>query len=148
MSRNIISHAIRNGFLGALALLAAACGGSDSGMSSGGGGGTQVTPGNCQDCGTALLTMTDAPGDFLSYTVDITSLQLKKADGTQVQTLPASSRIDFAQLVDLDEVISAGQIPPGEYVAATLGVDYSSASIVVEDSSGASTTVAPVDANG
>jgi len=148
MSRNIISHAIRNGFLGALALLAAACGGSDSGMSSGGGGGTQVTPGNCQDCGTALLTMTDAPGDFLSYTVDITSVQLKKADGTQVQTLPASSRIDFAQLVDLDEVISAGQIPPGEYVAATLGVDYSSASIVVEDSSGASTTVAPVDANG
>jgi len=147
MSRNKISNRIRNGLMAVLAALAAACGGGDGDMSSG--GGAPVTANSCgQDCGTALLTITDAAGDFLSYTVDVTSVQLKKADGTMVQALPASSRIDFAQLVDLDEVISAGQIPPGEYIAATLGVDYSSASIMVEDSTGAAVAVSAVDAAG
>ena len=145
MSRNTVVR-IRHGLLAVLAALAAACGGGDGGMS--GNSAPPAGASSCQDCGTALMTITDAPGDFLSYAVDITSVQLRKADGTQVQTLPATARIDFAQLVDLDEVISAGQIPPGEYVAATLGVDYSSASIVVEDSTGTAVNVSAVDAGG
>lgn len=87
-------------------------------------------------------------GDFLSYTIDVTSLQLKKANGATVQTLPVTSRIDFAQLVDLDEVLSAGQIPAGNYVSATLNVDYSNASIVVDNGAGTGVTVAPVNASG
>jgi hypothetical protein len=115
----------------------------------GGGGGPVGGNDACSGgCGTALLTITDAPGDFLSYTIDVTSLQLKKANGATVQTLPVTSRIDFAQLVDLDEVLSAGQIPAGNYISATLNVDYSNASIVVDDGTGTGVTVAPVNASG
>ncbi len=126
----------------ALGALVAACGGD----------GTQSAApqpsGGCDNCGTALVTMTDAPGDFISYTIDVSSLQLQKADGTLVQTLPATARIDFAQLVDLSEVLSAGQIPAGEYVAATLRADFTNADIVVENDSGTGVDVTAVDAAG
>jgi hypothetical protein len=128
--------------LSSLLALMAACGaGGDAGSGA-------VAPAACTDCGTALLSITDAPGDFLSYTVDVTSLQLRKANGALVQTLPVSTRIDFTELVDLNEVLSAGQIPAGEYVAAQLRVDYSSAQILVEDELGGSVPVTPVNANG
>lgn len=140
-----IPGTVRHWLIAGMAALAAACGAGD-GADLGGG----PTPNGCSDstCGTALLTVTDAPGDFQSYTIDVTSLQLKKANGTMVETLPATTRIDFAQLVELDEVLSAGQIPEGEYVAATLSVDYTDADIVVEDTAGAGVAVSPVDANG
>src|SRR2546426_381667 len=85
-------------------LLLAACGG---GMSSGG----MPGPTSCgsSSCGGAMVTMTDAKGDFLSYTVNLTSLQLQTAAGASVETMPAVTKVDFAQLVDLTEVISAGQ---------------------------------------
>jgi hypothetical protein len=92
--------------------------------------------------------MTDAQGDFLRYSVDVTSLMLKKANGTLVQTLPHTSRIDFAQLVDLAEVLSAAQVPAGDYVAATLGVDFANADIVVDDGTDMGVQVSPVDADG
>src|SRR5688572_19826715 len=125
-----------------LALLAAACGGDESALGAG------PQPNACADCGTALLTVTDAPGDFRSYAVDVTSLELVKLDGTVVETLPATTRIDFAELVDLGEVLSARQIPAGTYVAAKLRVDYGDAEIVVEDATGGSIEVNPVNAQG
>jgi hypothetical protein len=133
---------LRHALLGLAAALLAACGGGGANMSG------NPQPSACSDCGTALLTMTDAAGDFMSYTVDVTSLQLKKANGAVVETLPATSRIDFAQLVDLSEVLSAGQVPTGEYVAATLNVDFSNADIVVDDGTGTGVQLNPVDASG
>lgn len=122
------------------AVLAVSCGGESDMAGS--------RPRDCTDCGTALLTITDAPGDFQSYTVDVTSLALVKANGTVVETLPATTRIDFAELVDLGEVLAARQIPAGVYTAATLRVDYTNAQIVVEDAAGGSVEVSPVDALG
>lgn len=141
-----IQRTLRGAALSLVAAVIGACGGAATTPMGGGpvGAGDACSGG----CGTALLTITDAPGDFLSYTVDITSLQLKRANGTLVQALPVSSRIDFAQLVDLDEVLSAGQIPAGEYVSATLNVDFSNASIVVDDGTGAGVAVSPVNAAG
>ena len=55
---------------------------------------------SCGDCGTTYVTVTDADGDFLSYTVDVVSLKLQRASGATVETLPATTRIDFAQYVD------------------------------------------------
>ena len=92
--------------------------------------------------------MQDAAGDFLNYTVDVVSLKLRKASGAVVETLPATARVDFAQLVDLSEVISAGQIPAGDYVAATLTLNYSNASINADDGNGGSLVLAAQDANG
>ena len=48
--------------------------------------------------GVAMVTLTDAPGDFLSYQLAVVSLKLTRADGTAVEILPAPSKVEFAQL--------------------------------------------------
>ncbi len=134
-----------------LALLGA-CGGGMNGMA--GNGSTGAMPGtpssgcSASSCGSAMVTLTDAKGDFLSYIVTLTSLQLQTANGTSVETLPMSTQVDFAQLVDLTEVISAGQIPASNYVSATLTLDYTNASITADDGTGQGVALKPVDANG
>src|SRR6266699_1506792 len=97
------------------------------------------------DEGVVAIGLTDARGDFLTYTVDVTSLTLAKADGTFVQTLPQRTRIDFAQIVDLTEFMTAATIPADTYVSATLNVDYTNADIRVDDGTG--TPVAVPSAN-
>ena len=94
------------------------------------------------------MTITDAAGDFLAYQVNLVSLQLKKSDGTLVETLPATTTLDLTQLVDLTEILSARQIPPGDYVAAQVTVDFTNASIMVDDGTGNGVALKPVDASG
>jgi Domain of unknown function (DUF4382) len=100
------------------------------------GGGMSSNSDNGATTGTVNIGMTDAAGDFLSYTVNVTSLTLTRADGTVVQTLPQTTRIDFAQLVDLSEFVTAASIPSGNYVSATMLLDYTNADIEVDDGSG------------
>ena len=88
------------------------------------------------EMGVVDVALTDAAGDFLSYTVDVTSLTLTRADATVVQTLPQKTRIDFAQLVDLTEFVTGATIPAGNYVSATMRLDYSNADIEVDDGNG------------
>jgi uncharacterized protein DUF4382 len=136
MTFNIMSEAARIlrrtvQVLGAPALLLAlaACGGGSS-M----GGNSMVGPQGCSapSCGTAMITLTDAPGDFTSYTVDITSLTLVKESGAVVETLPVTTHVDLTKLVNLSELLSASTVPEGEYVAATMTVDFTHASVFVE----------------
>ncbi len=114
--------------LAAAALALTACGG--------GGGSTPppVASPNCtaQTCGTLLVGLTDADGDFLSYSVDVVALTLRKADGTVVQALPVRQRVDFAEIVDLTELVTAATIPNGVYVRAGITLDYSNAEVSVE----------------
>lgn len=103
------------------------------------------------DMGVAGIAVTDAAGDFVSYAVDVASLTLTKADGTVVETLPQKTRIDFAQLVDLSEFVTGVTIPAGNYVSATMQLDYTSADIEVDDGNGNPLKVAAaniVDAGG
>src|SRR5882672_5319176 len=86
--------------------------------------------------GVVAIGLTDAPGDFLTYTVDVTSLTLTKSDSTVVQTLPQRTRVDFARSVDLTEFVTGATIPAGTYVSATLNVDYTNADIRVDDGTG------------
>ena len=90
-------------------------------------------PDTAGECGTLIIGLTDADGDFLSYTIDVLSLILEKADGTIIEVLPNTTRIDFAQYVDLTEFISVATVPPGVYVAGTIRLDYTNAEIIVED---------------
>jgi hypothetical protein len=90
-------------------------------------------PSTAAECGTIYVGLTDADGDFLSYSVNVVSLQLQKADGTLVETLPNNTRIDFAQYVELTEFVSAATVPPGTYVAGNITLDYSDAEIMVEE---------------
>jgi hypothetical protein len=95
--------------------------------------------------GVVAIGLTDAQGDFLTYTVDVTSLTLAKADGTVVQTLPRRTRIDFAQIVDLTEFVTGATIPAGTYVSATLNLDYNNADIQVDGGNGAPVAVLPAN---
>ena len=119
------------------ALLVNACGG--------GGAPTSMNP---APTGTAMVTLTDMPGDFLSYMVNIVSLKLTRSDGTTVETVPVTTSVDFAQLVNLSEVVSAQQVPAGEYSGVALTLDYGSATIVIDNGAGGITVPAGNISNG
>jgi hypothetical protein len=103
----------------------------------------------CDDssCGTLMLGITDADGDFLSYRVDVESLTLRRANGIEVQALPVATRVDFAELVDLTEFVTAATVPNGVYVEGTLRLDYSNAEVTVE-AGGEPRAATVVDSNG
>src|SRR5579863_3064196 len=125
---------IRRGLWLAAVWVLAACGGSGGGMSTmSPSSPAQSTPQACSNCGMAVVSMTDAPGDFISYMVNVVSLKLTRADGTVVETVPLTTQVDFAQLVNLSEIISADQIPAGDYVSAAMTLDFASATIVVDN---------------
>ena len=84
------------------------------------------------ECGTLILGLTDADGDFDSYSVDVVSIQLEMANGRIVETLPTSTRIDFTDYVDLTEFVTAATVPPGVYVAGSITLDYTDAEVFVE----------------
>lgn len=89
-------------------------------------------PATADECGTVLVALTDADGDFLNYTVDVVSLTLETANGRVVETLPRSTRINFTDYVDLTELVSAASVPPATYVSGSITLDYSDADVVVE----------------
>ena len=129
------------------ALIVTACGGGGGGMANNPPAGNNPPPASCTDCGTVHIGLTDADGDFLSYTVDAVSLKLKRENGTVVETLPATTRIDFAQYVDLTEFFTAATVPNGAYTAATLRLDFTNADISVEKN-GAPVAARAVDSAG
>ncbi len=121
-----------------LALALSGCGG-------GGGSGT----GDVSDSGEVVIALTDAEGDFASYTVDVLSLTLTKANGAVMETLPLSTRVDFARYTNLTEFLTAATVPSGIYVKGTMVLDYSAADIWVEDAGGEAVKVdSIVDSNG
>jgi hypothetical protein len=138
------------GLVACLALALAACGGGGGSTAAiGSSGGGTPAPSGCDasSCGTAYIGVMDADGDFDSYTVDVVSLTLTKANGSTVETLPVKTRVDFADLVDLKEFLTAATVPNGSYVQGTVRLDYTNADIVV-DMNGMPTHAVAVDANG
>ncbi|MDJ0793286.1 MAG: hypothetical protein QNI98_03495 [Woeseiaceae bacterium] len=89
-------------------------------------------PATYGECGTVLVALTDADGDFLNYTVDVISLELETANGRVIETLPRSTRINFTDYVDLTELVTAATIPPATYVSGTIRLDYTDAEVFVE----------------
>ena len=133
-----------------VAVMLSACGGGAGSTTTEPPLASECIPGNpstADQCGTLIIGLTDGDGDFLSYTVDVLSLTLEKADGVTIEVLPNSTRIDFASYVDLTEFISVANIPPGVYVAGTIQLDYNNAEVFVEAGDRAKETVV-VDANG
>ena len=110
----------------------------------------QCVPGDAataDECGTVIVGLTDADGDFLSYAVNVVSLTLERDDGSFVEVLPNSTRLDFAQYVNLTEFISAASVPPGDYVSGSIRLDYSDAEVFVE-ADGTAKEAVVVDAEG
>ncbi|MDJ0760716.1 MAG: hypothetical protein QNJ19_15070 [Woeseiaceae bacterium] len=92
-----------------------------------------ANPATHDECGTVLLGLTDADGDFLNYTVDVVSLTLQTANGRVIETLPRSTRINFAEYVDLTELFTVATVPPATYVGGSITLDYSEAEVFVEE---------------
>ncbi len=121
---------------GLVVLLAAACGGGS-------------TEGDAGSTGIVNISLTDAEGDFVTYTVDVLSLTLTRSDGTTVETLPVKTRVDFARYTDLTEFLTAASVPKGVYKHATMTLDYRNADIRVEDANGDAVAVGAIrDENG
>ena len=98
-----------------------------------------------EDNGELSISLTDAEGDFVSYTVDVVSLSLTRANGTVVETLPIKTRVDFAQYTDMTEFLTIATVPAGVYVKGSLVLDYSNAEILVENAAGDPVTVSGAD---
>ena len=117
-------------------LVLTACGGGAS-TSSGPNPNTTAScdPANAatfDECGTVLIGITDAEGDFLNYTVDVLSLTLETANGRTVEVMPRKTRVNFTDYVDLTELVTAAFVPPATYVAGTISLDYRDAEVFVE----------------
>jgi len=93
------------------------------------------------DNGEVIIGLTDAPGDFQTYTVDVVSLTLTKANGEVVETLPVKTTVDFSQYTEMTEFLTAATIPSGVYVKGSMVLDYTNANIQVEDAAGITTPV-------
>jgi hypothetical protein len=103
-----------------------------------GGGGSSSTGLAESNQGQALIGLTDAAGDFVRYAVDVTGLKLHKTDGTLVDALPANgtTTIDFTQLINTTEFLTAATVGAGAYDQVVMTLDYSNADIEVYDSNG------------
>ncbi len=99
---------------------------------------------NSSDKGEVTISLTDAEGDFITYAVDVKSITLTRPNGTVVETLPVTTTVDFAQYVDVTELITSASVPLGAYTKATMTLDYSNADIRVENSSGESVQVSTI----
>jgi len=89
-----------------------------------------------EETGDVVISLTDAEGDFVAYKVTVESLLLTKASGVEVNTLPLSTDVDFAQYVEMTEFVSAATIPAGVYTRAKMRLNFTDADIQVEDDSG------------
>jgi hypothetical protein len=117
---------LRSGWIVALAAagLAGCSGGSSTPASS--------PPPATSDAGTLLISLTDADGDFVGYSVDVLSVTLRRLGGGTVEVLPARTRIDFAQLTELSDLLAVATLAPGDIVGGTIRLDYGSAEVFVE----------------
>jgi hypothetical protein len=117
------------------ALFVAACGGSGSGTTANQDPTATCNPADpstIDECGTVLIGFTDADGDFLNYTVNVSKLTLETANGRTVEVLPNQTRINFTDYVDLTELVTAAIVPPATYVSGTISLDYVDSEIFVE----------------
>ncbi|MCI0651276.1 MAG: metallophosphoesterase [Planctomycetes bacterium] len=105
-----------------LAWFLSGCGG---GGSSGGGVGAGAGNGSA-----VQIALTDLASDVIDrFEVDVTSISLVRRNGVQVETLPITTRVDFAELVEIAELITPATVPNGAYDEASITLDFATASV-------------------
>jgi hypothetical protein len=108
--------------------------------------------------GDAWVTLTDSPGDFTSYIVNVDSITLTRSDGVIVTALATVETVDFTKLNDIAEFWGTATIPTGTYKSASIVLDYTRAFIslmvngqpvqaTVVDSTGAAVTTKTINVN-
>jgi hypothetical protein len=74
--------------------------------------------------GIGWVTLTDQPGDFASYIVNVNAITLTRNDGTTITALGTPETVDFTKLSDISELWGGASIPTGTYTSASIVVDY------------------------
>src|ERR1041385_4019386 len=86
-------------------------------------GGSSSTTGGLQ------VSLADAASDQIDrFEVDVVSIDLLKANGAVVHTLPLTTRVDFAELTQVSELVNAVSIPTGAYQEVDMVLDFSAKS--------------------
>ena len=98
--------------------------------------------------GEVAVAVTDAEGDFLVYEVEVVRIELTRQDGGAVQVIPASSRIDFADLTELSELLTVATVPAATYASIDFVVDFDDAVVMVQDDAGEIREATLQDADG
>ncbi|HEY1315141.1 MAG TPA: hypothetical protein VGE92_14770, partial [Steroidobacteraceae bacterium] len=81
--------------------------------------------------GIAWVTLTDEPGDFTTYTVNVDSVTLTGAANGVVTALGTVETVDFTKLGNISELWAAANVPNDTYTSATITLDYTNAVISV-----------------
>ena len=101
--------------------------------------------------GTPVITMGSGNGnsepEFAAYIVTVDDIPLTRNDGTLVEPLATPETVDLAKITSFSELVEAPAVPSGTYLSATLTLDYSLASILV-NSDGQAIPVTPEDPSG
>jgi hypothetical protein len=81
--------------------------------------------------GIGWVTLTDSPGDFTGYTVNVDSVTLTGKTYGVVTAVASVETVDFTKLNDIAELWSAASIPNDTYISASIILDYTNANISV-----------------
>jgi hypothetical protein len=81
--------------------------------------------------GIAWVTLSDTPGDFASYIVNVDSVTLTGQTYGVITAVSAVETVDFTKLDNISELWDAASIPNDTYTSATVVLDYTSANISV-----------------
>lgn len=98
--------------------------------------------------GTVQVALTDAEADFVTYQVTLNSITLVRTDGTEVDLLATATSVDFVQYQQLSELFAMSSVPSGSYSSVVLNLDYSNASLVIQDEDGVTYSASAVDSSG
>jgi hypothetical protein len=81
--------------------------------------------------GIGWVTLTDSPGDFASYIVNVDSVTLTGKTVGVITAVATVETVDFTKLKNISELWSAASIPNDTYTSATITLDYTDAVINV-----------------
>jgi hypothetical protein len=97
--------------------------------------------------GIAWVTVTDTPGDFTSYIVNVDSVSLTGKVSGLITPVTAIEPVDFTKLDNVSELYDAASVPNDTYTSARIVLDYTNANISVMVN-GVPTKLKPVDPTG
>jgi sulfur transfer complex TusBCD TusB component (DsrH family) len=81
--------------------------------------------------GIGWVTLSDTPGDFTGYTVNVNSITLKGSVVGTVTAVATPETVDFTKLNNISELWSSANIPNDTYTSATIVLAYTNANISV-----------------
>jgi hypothetical protein len=81
--------------------------------------------------GIGWVTLTDTPGDFTSYIVNVDSVVLTGKTVGAITALSTLETVDFTKLRNISELWGSASIPNDTYTSATITLDYTDAVINV-----------------